>query len=395
MQQKKVLHVCPYLHPRAGGPAILVPIYSRLLPQHGWQASILTTDWYSPGGCEEIRQTFANDLDITVLATGPNRLLAFQKDRNQTAQVAFSKADIFHVHGLWHPLGWMVRRYALAHGKPYVISTHGMLDPWSMQQGKLRKLVYFHLFEKKNLQQAARVIFTSEEERRHITQIQVADLKSDIVLLGANDPPQVDKDALRNKFLDLNPALRERKIILFFGRLHQKKGLHLVLEFLPQILKQAPAALLLVVGDGEAPYVNAIKQQVAGMHLEDNVLFTGFLTGEDKWSALAASDVFVLPSRQENFALAVAEAMKMHIPVIISDKVDTWPYIKDAGAGVVLSLEKIDQWPVAISDLLLNDTKRKTIGDNAAKMAFEKFSWDASTARLAGIYNSIYKGTSV
>jgi glycosyltransferase involved in cell wall biosynthesis len=272
---KKILHVCPYLHPRAGGPAILVLNYSRLLPQHGWQASILTTDWYSPGGPEEIRRTFAKDLDVMVLATGSNRLRIFQKDHNQAAQEAFSKADIFHVHGLWHPLGLMVRRYALAHGKPYVISTHGMLDPWSMQQGQLRKLIYFQLIEKQNLHHAARIIFTTEEERRHITHLQVADLRTDIVLLGANDPPEIDREESRKRFFGRYPALRNRKIILFFGRLHEKKGLHFILEFLPQILKQVPGALLLVVGDGDETYVNEIKKQIADLHLEDNVLLTG------------------------------------------------------------------------------------------------------------------------
>jgi glycosyltransferase involved in cell wall biosynthesis len=106
---------------------------------------------------------------------------------------------------------------------------------------------------------------------------------------------------------------------------------------------------------------------------------------------MAVSDIFVLPSRQENFALAVAEAMKMNIPVIISDKVDTWPYIKEAEAGIVLSLDEQNEWPVVINDLLLDDTKRMAMGDNAAKLAFEKFSWDSSTARLAEVYDSVYK----
>lgn len=393
MSLKKVLHVCPYLHPRAGGPAILVPIYCRLLPQHGWQASVLTTDWYSPGGCEEIRKNLANDLDITVLATGSNRFLALLKDRYQAAQVAFNKADIFHVHGLWHPLGWMVRQYARANNKPYVISTHGMLDRWSMNHGKLRKLIYYHLFEKRNLQHAARIIFTTEEESRHVAQLHVNNLKSTVILLGANDPPAVAKDALRKIFLDRYPVIQGRNIILFFGRLHQKKGLHIVIEFLPKILKQVPGALLLVVGDGDTPYVNKIKKQIADLKLADNVLLTGFLEAEDKWSALAASDVFVLPSSQENFAMAVAEVMKMNIPVVISNKVDIWPYVKAANAGVILTLDATDKWPVVISDLLLDDNTRKAMGDNATKMAFGKFSWDSSTAGLVDVYNSIYNGT--
>ena len=233
MPAKKVLHVCPYLHPLAGGPAILVPVYSRLLPEHGWQAAVLTTDWYSPGGCEAIRKRFAGDLDVTALETGADRMKVLLRENYSSAQDAFQKADLIHVHGLWHPLGWMVRQYALKHEKPYILSPHGMLDPYSMGQGKLKKALYYRLFEKKNLEHASCIIFTTDAERDHIHPSRLNNSHQAVVLLGADDPPDASRQLLRDEFLEHFPVLLERKVILFFGRLHAKKGLHEIIKFLP------------------------------------------------------------------------------------------------------------------------------------------------------------------
>lgn len=388
MPLKKVLHVCPYLHPRAGGPATLVPVYTRLLPDYGWRASILTTDWYSPGGSEEIGRMF-HGLDVTVLETGADRLKVLYRDRYRAAQNVFQKADVIHVHGLWHPLGWMVRRYALAHKKPYLVSPHGMLDPWSMRQGKLKKTVYYRLFEKTNLQNAASIIFTTEAERDHIRPAMLNNPRQEVVLLGSDDPPDASRQVLRDDFLARFPVLIERKIVLFFGRLHAKKGLHEIVKMLPQVLGRVPDARLLIVGDGDTAYVNAIKQELKSKDLDHKVIFTGFLDGDDKWGALAASALMVLPSRQENFALAVAEAMKVGVPVLISDQVDIWPYIKKANAGVILNMEYMNKWTDTIIELLLDDKKRRTMGANAMRMAHELFSWEVSTQKLAQVYNSL------
>ena len=100
--------------------------------------------------------------------------------------------------------------------------------------------------------------------------------------------------------------------------------------------------LLIVAGDGEAQYTRHIRQLVSSLALDDHVLFTGHLDGELKWASFAAAELFLLPSRQENFAITVAEAMQMGVPVVITDKVNTWPYVEEAGAGLVLADRDID-----------------------------------------------------
>ena len=390
MQQKRVVHVCPYLHPRAGGPAILVPAYCSYLPELGWQVSVLTTDWYSPGGSDEIKNRYP-DLDITVLETGDARLRLLRGRDRETANYILGNADVIHMHGLWHTLGWMVRKYSDQHAIPYVLSPHGMLDPYSMDVGKIKKRIYFGLVEKKNLQHAKRILYTTDAERDKITLPEVHRLKSEVILLGSDDPPDQSRTRLAEEFLCYYPLINGRKIILFFGRLHEKKGLHDVIAFLPDILEKVPDAMLLIVGDGEMDYINRINADIMAAGIQEHVLFTGLLEGEEKWAALAAADVMVLPSRQENFALAVAETMKMETPVIISDKVDICACVKDANAGMVLDIDDYDPWIDAIVELLIDDNKRQMMGENSGKLAREAFTWSASTEKLAGVYNTVYE----
>ena len=110
--------------------------------------------------------------------------------------------------------------------------------------------------------------------------------------------------------------------------------------------------LLIVAGDGEAHYTRHLRQLVSALALDDHVLFAGRLDGELKWASFAAAELFLLPSRQENFAITVAEAMQMGVPVIITDKVNTWPYVKEARAGLVLDERDINALlPHAIEDI--------------------------------------------
>src|SRR5207248_9699504 len=136
------------------------------------------------------------------------------------------------------------------------------------------------------------------------------------------------------------------------------------------VRRSIPNVLLIVVGDGEAQYKRHIGQLVSSLALDDHVLFTGHLDGELKWASFAAAELFLLPSRQENFAITVAEAMQMGVPVIISDKVNTWPYVKEAAAGLVLVESDINALlPHAIESLLKDDARRLAMGARGKRYA--------------------------
>src|SRR5262249_56770564 len=115
---------------------------------------------------------------------------------------------------------------------------------------------------------------------------------------------------------------------------------------------------------GSPKFEAKLRRDIAAQGLENNVLITGTLEGAAKWGAYASAKLFLLPSRQENFAITVAEAMHMGVPVIISSKVNTWPYVQDAGAGLVLNEEQIEVGlEEGILSLLKDVETRRSMGN--------------------------------
>jgi glycosyltransferase involved in cell wall biosynthesis len=154
-----------------------------------------------------------------------------------------------------------------------------------------------------------------------------------------------------------------------------------------------PNVLLIAAGTGEPKYEEQLKQLVTSMALDDHVVFTGHLDGEQKWAAFAAAELFLLPSRQENFAITVAEAMQMGVPVVITDKVNTWPYVEEAGAGLVLPERDIDaQLPQAIETLLTDDAARSKMSTEGSRYARGRLTWQASAQKLLACYDQVVSG---
>lgn len=180
--------------------------------------------------------------------------------------------------------------------------------------------------------------------------------------------------------------------MLFLGRLHIKKGLDRVLDAWPHIAGNFPDAMLVIAGDGEASYREAVKSLIRSHGIGESVLMTGRLDGSLKWGAYAASSLFVLPSRQENFAITVAEAMHMGLPVVISDKVNTWPYVMQAGGGIVLKEQGIgDGLRSSIGSLLRDKGTSERMGSRARKFAQENLSWSAAGDALMRCYADVIK----
>ena len=195
---------------------------------------------------------------------------------------------------------------------------------------------------------------------------------------------------MRAQFLARFPQAEGKRTLLFLGRIHPKKGLDRILNCLQSVKQSIPNVLLVVAGDGEAHYTRHLRQLVSALALDDHVLFAGRLDGELKWASFAAAELFLLPSRQENFAITVAEAMQMAVPVIISDKVNTWPYVKEARAGLVLDERDINALlPHAIEELLKDDTTRSEMGVRGSRYARERLTWHASAQKLLACYNQV------
>ncbi|MFL6590713.1 MAG: glycosyltransferase [Chthoniobacterales bacterium] len=302
-----------------------------------------------------------------------------------------SDFDAVIVHGIWQYNSFGIWRALAGTSLPYFVFPHGMLDPWFKRTyplKHLKKLLYWPWAEYRVLRDAAAVLFTSEEERRLARQSFGLYRCNEIVVNYGTAAPQ-NLEAARQVFHDAFPQLRDHRFLLFLGRLHEKKGCDLLIRSFVDLRKSNPAspAKLVVAGPFANEEYRRHLQSLAGENSKD-IIFTGMLTGDVKWGALSAADVFVLPSHQENFGIAVAEALACGTPVLISNKINIWREIETDRAGYVE-----DDNLVGTTNLLkrwseISPNERATMGENAHACFANRFEIERATdSLLAAISN--------
>jgi glycosyltransferase involved in cell wall biosynthesis len=378
------------MHPSAGGPSIVVERLCLLSPSEGWDASVITTSLYCEDNGNELQNELRKRIDAKVLPISRPRFLKQAHGASDAVDKAVRVADIVHLHTLWHPLNAIARKACTRHRRKYVMMPHGMLDPYSLRQRHWRKRIYMAASERRNLEGACRLIFTTLWEQQAARESLSWFGRAEIIQLGADTPPDVPRQVAKEAFVNLFPQIANRRCLLFLGRIHPKKGLERVLKILPELIDRYPNILLVIAGDGEKSHVQFIRNLVRSMNLEFYVLFTGLVEGQAKWSALACAEIFILPSKQENFAISMVEAMQSALPVVISNKVNSWPFVENAQAGFVIEEDKIELTLAKRLDELLSDpAKARRMGIRGQELAKDHFSWERVARDMVSLYDRL------
>jgi glycosyltransferase involved in cell wall biosynthesis len=223
---------------------------------------------------------------------------------------------------------------------PYVVYTHGMLDPGHHKVSRwkqLKKQLYWWLAEARVLRDAATVFFTTEEERRIAPKgvWPVRWRRSELVPYGVEGPTLAHGDQ-REVFLRRYPTLRGRRLLLFLGRFDPKKGGRILMRALERGLASHPEVTLVMVGPDDIAEAQILRERVPAA-MRDRVLWTGMLLGDEKWGAFRAAEAFIIPSHTENYCIAAVEALACGLPVLMSDKVNIHPQLVAHRAGYVES----------------------------------------------------------
>ena len=326
----RILRSIHSANPAIGGPIEAVKQSSAVLLERGHQVEIVSLD--SPA------DPWVAACPVPVHAMGPGRG-GYGYAPRFTRWIAEHRAayDTVIVHGIWQYSSFGVWRALRGSDTPYFVFPHGMLDPWfnrTYPLKHLKKLLYWPWGEYRVLRDAAAVLFTSEEERRLARQSFALYRCQEEVVNYGTAAPAVDLEAVRAEFIEAYPHLRGKRILLFLGRLHEKKGCELLIDAFASARGASthPDQLHLVMAGPcrDEAYLGRLKH-LAGE--ASGVTFTGMITGNLKWGAFKAADAFVLPSHQENFGIAVVEAMACGTPVLVSKEVNIWREIVADGAG--------------------------------------------------------------
>ena len=331
----KILRSIQTLNPAIGGPIESVRQSSLALSRAGHEVLILTLD--------DPTAPWLKDVQVNVHTFGPAPSgYGHAPDLLDWIRKHHAEFDAVLVHGVWQYLGYSAWKALHGTATPYFVFPHGMLDPWFRRNypGKhLKKLLYWIAVEHRVLRDATAVLFTSEEERRLARQSFRPYHVTERVVNYGTAAPDIDLSQARERFFNRFPNLRNARVFLFLGRLHGKKGCDLLIRAFADVIRSEKADRplhLVMAGPPTSPaYLEELKHLVeTSMGENAPVTFAGMLSGQTKWEAFAAAEVFVLPSHQENFGIAVAEALACGTPVLISQKVNIWREIVDDGAGL-------------------------------------------------------------
>jgi glycosyltransferase involved in cell wall biosynthesis len=327
----KILHVINSVDPAGGGPIEGVKQLGALLEGAGHHVEILSLD--SPDALCVAQST------LRVHPLGPRKFkYGFSPRFIPWLQANHHQYDVVVINGIWqyHSFGtWQVLHGS---GTPYVLFTHGMLDPWFKKQyplKHLKKWMYWPWADYRVLRDARAVLFTCEEERRLAGSSFWLYRCNERVVNYGTAKPKGDADFEIREFFARYPELRGKKLAVFMGRIHPKKGCDLLIEAFAKVLGPRPDWQLVIAGPDQVGSQKRLNEQAARLGVKSRVTWTGMLSGTMKWGALRTAEVFVLPSHQENFGIAVAEALAVGVPTLISDQVNIWREIEADSAGIV------------------------------------------------------------
>jgi glycosyltransferase involved in cell wall biosynthesis len=355
--------------------------YGTSVQALGHRLQVLTLD--------DPQSTCVSQYPLPVAAIGPSRgRYAYNPRLTSWLRQRSSDFDAVVVHGLWQYHGFGAWRALRRSSIPYFVFTHGMLDPWfkvNYPLKHLKKSIYWSCIEYRLLRDARAVLFTSEEESLMARQsFSPYAAREAVVDYGTNAPP-IDARRLRDLFLAEHPFLQRKRLLLFLGRIHEKKGCDLLIEAFARVARSDDSFRLAIAGPDQTGLGPHLRNLAKVRGISDRVAFTGMLRGDMKWGAFYASEAFVLPSHQENFGIAVAEALGCGLPVLISDKVNIWREIEADGVGFVApdtadgTERNLRRW------LALGEVERNRMRDEAKKTFDRRFTADATARSLMNV----------
>lgn len=380
----RVLHVISGIDPENGGPSAALRGLAEAQVNAGLDVTVAAT-WQRPSVVDVARQWREGGMKVELI--GPARgALSRHPALTDTIERLVDAADVVHIHALWEEIQHQAARAAQRMARPYLVRPCGGLHPWSLARSRWRKRAYLACRLRANLDRAAAIHYTTEDERRAA------------VPLGLRAKVIVEPNGVRLTEFEQLPAPgsfrraisqpNERPLVLFLGRVDPKKGLDVLVDAFAEA--NLPDALLVIAGPDSGGYQATLQRRIEHLGIGDRVRFTGMLVGADRVAALADADLFVLSSYTENFGVAVIEALAAGTPVVVSDQVGIHREIKAAGVGGVVAVD-ISLLASELRRWMQDPDLRRDAATRARPFVHAHYDWQVIARVWKGHYESLVR----
>jgi len=372
----KILQILQFFSPVHGGSAEVPYRLSKELAKRGQEVTIFTSDYKSSqeyiNSIPEVKvYLFRSWLNYAKFHVTPGMIKRVKKE--------IKNFDIIHMHNYRTFQNIVVYYYAKKYGIPYVLQAHGSVLPLFQREGL--KKIFDLFFGYRILKDASKVIALTNAEAEQCKKMGVDEDKIEIVPNGI-DLSEYENLPKRGGFRSKYLISDDEKIILYIGRLHKTKGIDLLVKAFVDVSKELDDARLVLVGPDDG-YLSALEELIQELKVDDKVLFTGFVTNDEKMAAFVDADVFVTPSFL-GFPVTFLEACACGTPIITTNNGDELDWIDDK-VGYVVEYDK-DQLRDAIIKVLRGEGLRKRFGEEGKRLVEERFGWDRIAEKVENVY---------
>lgn len=378
----KILHVISSCDPKTGGPIEGIKQFNKIYKKFKIKVNILTND--NP------RNKFLRDKNLPkVIATGPvpfyfKKLNNFNPKLLNWLNKNIRNYDFIIIDGIWQFHNYAVYKISKKFNIPYFVFPHGMLDPWFNETyflKKIKKIIYWHLIQHRVLENAKKVLFTTKLEMNLAKKsFKPYNIKQKVLGYGIEGNPFLKSK--ENFFFKKYKKLKRKKILLYLGRINEKKGLDLLINAFSSL--RETDMHLVIAGNNNNKYAKQMKSLIDKLKIKQFITWTGPIYNKLKWDTYKAANLFCLPSHQENFGISIAEALSSGTPVLITNKINIYKIIQKYRSGYVGNddlegtIESLNKW---------KNNKRKKLFKNTIKCFNQNFQTEKVVNKLIKILN--------
>jgi glycosyltransferase involved in cell wall biosynthesis len=385
----------------------ILHVFSALAPRYGWAHDMMAGLCAAQAECGHEVTVFSTNLDwdrtldvpldqdvdvngVTVryfpvadIRTAFLRKFAFSGALLRALRRKVRNFDVVHIHGLFLFPTLAAAQSCRVACVPYVVSPYGILDPFTYRKSRTIKNIYWQLFARRDVNNAAAVHFMTKGELDFAAGFRIKS-RTPVVELGI-DVDKYHRSDSDGEFASHYPVLRGKRLIVYLGRISYSKGLDLLARAFALVASTDPGVALVLVGPDHEGYGSVVRQILAEQGVDNRALFTGMIPEREKIAALWSADIFCLPSYVEGFGIAMIEAMACERPVVITTGSHMKEAVLEADAGLVV--ECTDEALAAALKRLLDDgIMSARMGRNGRALVDERFTWRKVADRMLQVY---------